>query len=108
MAPRCLSHRVLCREIVNSTNGTLKETSRVIKALDNLFMELLLTKFEDNLGLRPPMASEAIAADESLYKKIFQLVNEQGWTLDEVRPCIRSFLVGAKWASQQGCLMHSP
>ena len=53
------------------------------KQLDAKMMDLYTTKYGDQSGLRPPNIQEFISADREIWEGIFQLVNEESWSLDD-------------------------
>lgn len=53
------------------------------KQLDAKMMDLYTTKYGDQSGLRPPNIQEFISADRKIWEGIFQLVNEESWSLDD-------------------------
>ena len=53
------------------------------KRLDAKLMEAYCRKVPESSGLRRPNFEEFLDADKTLFLRVFELVNEKGWSLDE-------------------------
>ena len=53
------------------------------KRLDLRVIEVYTKKVSDTSGLRRPNFEELLEADKTLFTRIFELVNDRSWTLDE-------------------------
>ena len=51
--------------------------------MDAKLLEAYCRKVPETSGLRRPSFEEFLEADKTLFHRVFELVNEKGWSLDE-------------------------
>ncbi|CAE7208019.1 unnamed protein product [Symbiodinium sp. CCMP2456] len=54
-----------------------------LKAYSNKFIQLLTQRYDSSSGLRPPSTLEAQQADCKLWQRIYALVSDKGWKLND-------------------------
>ena len=54
-----------------------------IRLLDTKLLQLYTATVAPDLGLRPPTLQETMAADRTIWTSIFELVNKEGWGLED-------------------------
>ena len=54
-----------------------------IRLLDTKLIQLYTATVAPDLGLRPPTLRETMAADRTIWTSIFELVNKEGWSLED-------------------------